>query len=195
MSTTAPELDQIPAQVYRWKPYASQAAAKYGIPLGILLAQIDQESSGNPGAISSAGAQGLTQFTPEKAAKYHVEYGTGGKETYSQVIGAAHLLSDLGFASNPRLALEKYNGDPGSAESTSYADSVLSKAQAWGTHITGSISEPAETIPTASATSNPLIPAGRGTGKAIRYLAYAVLFTLGAGVLYVGLTKAAREPQ
>lgn len=48
---------------------------------------------------------------------------------------------------------------------------------------------------TTTKTSNPLLPAGHGSGEALKDLAYILLFAVGAGLLYMGITRAAgRKP-
>src|SRR5271154_168587 len=59
----------LPAAGTRWAPLVERASRTSGVPSGVLLAQIDQESSGDPEARSSAGARGLTQFIPGTAAE------------------------------------------------------------------------------------------------------------------------------
>lgn len=49
----------------------------------------------------------------------------------------------------------------------------------------------ATTNTTQPTTGNPLIPAGKGTGNALKYLAYALLFAIGAAVLYMGVKRTA----
>jgi Transglycosylase SLT domain len=115
------------AQVIKWSTYAIYSGHKWGIPPSVLLGLIDVESGGNPGETSSAGAQGITQFIPGTAAKYHVNVAPG--QEVSQVEGAAHYLHDLGYAKNPTAALEGYNtGTIGSSVAAGYAATVLSRA-------------------------------------------------------------------
>jgi len=80
------------------------------VPVSLLMALTRQESGFDPEAISSAGAQGLTQFIPSTAASYGVEYGAGKRERQSQETGAARLLSASGFKEDPWGALEAYTG-------------------------------------------------------------------------------------
>lgn len=180
MSTTT----VLPPSILQWKPYAEQASHAYGVPVPVLLALIDEESGGNPGETSPTGAKGITQFEPSTAAIYHVNTEPGGE--YSQVMGAAHYLHDLGYTTNPEKALAAYNAGPGDWQAgISYAETVLAKAREYGaSNLNGTPGAPAETIPTAE---NPLIPAGRGTGNALKYLAYILLFTIGAYFAYTGL--------
>jgi hypothetical protein len=100
------------------------AYKKYGIPPSVQAGLIEQESGWNPAAVSSEGAQGLTQFIPSTARSYGVMYGTSHKAVASQIMGMARYLRDLGFKDDPRLALGNYYGDP----SSSYPGEVLAKS-------------------------------------------------------------------
>jgi hypothetical protein len=115
-----------PAAVTRWAAIAQAAAAKYGIPASLLLADIDQESTGDPNSVSPTGAFGTTQFEPATAAKYGVKAGSTTADVTSQIMGQAHYLADLGGRTNPTAALEGYlTGTPGSSVGASYAQQVL----------------------------------------------------------------------
>lgn len=59
--------DEIRQRTESWRPLAARAAAEAGVPLDLLLALVATESSGRPGATSSAGAMGLTQLLPSTA--------------------------------------------------------------------------------------------------------------------------------
>jgi hypothetical protein len=54
-------------------PLVSRYATEYGIPPLLALAMMDRESSGNPRAVSPAGAQGLFQLMPGTAADLGVD--------------------------------------------------------------------------------------------------------------------------
>lgn len=54
--------ENVPGQVVQWESWAKKYASKYGVPWQIVLAQIWQESAGQPGAVGSAGEQGLMQL-------------------------------------------------------------------------------------------------------------------------------------
>jgi hypothetical protein len=188
---------QLPSQVNptveRWRPYAAIASKKWGIPIGVLLADIEEESGGNTDETSSTGAKGLTQFEPATAAKYGVNTGPGGE--LSQIEGQAHYLHDLGFAKNPVQALASYNAGPGNWEAgIGYAESVLEKAKAYGANTTTTAPATPNTT-TTSTKSNPLLPAGHGSGEALKDLSYVLLFAIGAGLLYMGITRAAGRNQ
>lgn len=181
--------------VERWRPYAAIASKKWGIPIGVLLADIEEESGGNPGETSPTGAKGLTQFEPATAATYGVNTGPGGE--LSQIEGQAHYLHDLGYAKNPIQALASYNAGPGNWEAgLGYAESVLAKAKAYGANTTtGTTPTPNTTTTPSTTSSNPLLPAGHGSGEALKDLSYVLLFAIGAGLLYMGITRAAGRNQ
>jgi soluble lytic murein transglycosylase-like protein len=180
-----------PSSVLQWKPYAEQAGHAWGIPTNVLLALIDEETGGNPQETSATGAKGLTQFEPATARSYQVNTAPGGE--YSQIVGAAHYLHDLGYATNPQKALASYNAGPANWQAgLGYANSVLTKARTAGGSTQGSAPAPTAPNPATAAGANPLIPSGRGSGKALEWLLYAVLFLLGAGLTYTGISHATR---
>lgn len=160
---------------------AKQAAAKWGVPASVLLGLIDVESGGNPVAVSSAGAQGSTQFMPDTAAQYGVQFGTSPAAIESQVDGAAHYLHDLGYATDPTKALASYNA--GSAHwhaGLAYAATVLARAKNY-TGLGGATPVPAD--PTTSSSSN-------GSSGALTTLLWVGLVAAGATLTILGATRA-----
>lgn len=59
------------------RPLATVAAAKEGLPIGLVMALVSQESAFNPRAVSSAGAQGLMQLMPGTVT--HINSASGVK--------------------------------------------------------------------------------------------------------------------
>ena len=53
-------------------PQVQALASQYGIPPSLAVAVMNAESSGNPNAVSSAGAQGLFQIMPANDASLGV---------------------------------------------------------------------------------------------------------------------------
>lgn len=94
-------------------PYAPQAAhvaAQYGIPKGLFLSLVHQESGFNPQAKSSAGAFGLTQLMPATARAMNVNL----QDPMSQLEGGArYLKQQYDKFGNWQLALAAYNAGPG----------------------------------------------------------------------------------
>lgn len=120
-------------------------AKKYGIPMGLALALIGQESGGAAGAVSPKGATGLTQVMPGTAAGM---YGISEAEASRRLKNPEFAL-DAGFrylAAQKRTfktwrlalaaynagpnAVRKYHGVPPYAETENYVHSILSKARA-----------------------------------------------------------------
>lgn len=93
--------------------YASQFAAAentYRLPHGLLAAVAQQESGGNPHAVSSAGAQGLMQLMPSTAASMGVD----AFDPQQAIPAAAQILSrDLARFGSVPLALAAYNAGAG----------------------------------------------------------------------------------
>ena len=112
------------------------AAAKYSLDPALLTAVIQQESGGNPAAVSAAGAQGLMQLMPRTAASLGV---TDPFDPSQNVDAGARYLRQLldQFGGNTTLALAAYNAGPGTvtqyggvppfAETQNYVSSVLDR--------------------------------------------------------------------
>ena len=75
---------------------------QFGLPSGLLSAVQQQESGGDPNAVSPAGALGAFQFMPATAK----QYGIDPLDPDQAAVGAAKMYSDL---------LDKYDGDVPSA--------------------------------------------------------------------------------
>jgi hypothetical protein len=118
------------------KPLIAEAAHRYGIPARVLAGLLDVESNFTTGEVSSAAAFGISQFIPSTAAKYHVQRGSSRRAVRSQIMGAAHLLKDLGYHKNPQFALGAYNGGPGNPQ-YGYAHQVLADARRLAPQIEG----------------------------------------------------------
>ena len=75
------------------------AAAKYGIPENLIRGIIQQESGGNPNAVSPAGALGLMQLMPATARELSV---ANPFDIHQNIAGGTRYFASL---------LQKYNGD------------------------------------------------------------------------------------
>jgi hypothetical protein len=95
----------------RFLPAISRAAQRWNVGAALLSAQLYAESSFNPFAVSSAGAQGIAQFMPGTARSYGL---SNPFDAAAAIDAQAHLMHDLlrQFASVP-LALAAYNAGPG----------------------------------------------------------------------------------
>jgi cell wall-associated NlpC family hydrolase len=112
-----------------------QAAASNGIPASLLAALLYHESRFEPGAVSSAGAEGIAQFMPATAAGMGVD----PTNPTQSIEGAAQLLGSytrqfgsysdaLAAYDAGSSAVERYGGIPPYAETQAYVPAVLSLA-------------------------------------------------------------------
>lgn len=114
-----------------------QAAAKgSGLPYNVVAAQWNDESGFNPGAVSSAGAEGIAQFEPStwsgEGCSGSPFSPTASEKCYAKYM--SQLLSQEG--GSVYKALEAYNAGPGNlAAGAGYASSILSAA-GQGTNLT-----------------------------------------------------------
>ncbi len=110
-----------------YPPAYLELAAQYALPEGLspllLLALIRQESVYDPGAVSYAGASGLTQVMPATAMEIATELGDKGfrlsdlaRPRVSLRFGAHYLGKQMAeFGGSLPAALAAYNGGPGNA--------------------------------------------------------------------------------
>ena len=93
----------------RYRELILNASKRHGVSAALLAAQIRAESDFQPGTVSSAGAQGISQLMPYESARFHAD-----PFNPSQAIDAqARLMRELlaRFAAVP-LALAAYNAGP-----------------------------------------------------------------------------------
>ena len=92
---------------------ADEKAAKYGIPTWLFRSLISHESGWNPGAVSPAGATGLTQLMPGTARGL----GVNPRDPEQNLEGGArYLRQQFDRFGEWRLALAAYNAGPGAVE-------------------------------------------------------------------------------
>lgn len=127
--------DNIMIEEYRKQGFSPEMMSK-------LKAQVQAESGFNPAA-SSGKAHGLTQFTPDTAKQFGVQYGTDDASVRTQISGQAKYMSYL---------LKKYNGDEDKAFAAYNAgpgnvNKAIKKSKQlggdWRTHLP----KPDETLP------------------------------------------------
>lgn len=99
----------------------TSAANKYGVPPELAIAVAQQESGGNPKAVSPAGAIGVMQLMPATAASLGV---TDPTDPTQNINGGVLYLSQLlaQFNGDPQLALAAYNWGPGNVSKNGYSN-------------------------------------------------------------------------
>ena len=104
--------DLMPASVPEaWRPQVAMLAAKYDLSPALIDALVWQESRWRTGAISSAGASGLTQLMPGTARQVGVDPNDPGANLEG---GARYLRMQLDtFGGDVEKALAAYNAGPG----------------------------------------------------------------------------------
>lgn len=109
------------------------ASASSGVPYSILSALAYQESSYNPSAVSSTGAQGLLQIEPATGASLGLSNPFDPQANANA--GASYLMSLYNQYGDWNTALEAYNQGPGAlagkgpySSSQNYASTILSNA-------------------------------------------------------------------
>lgn len=137
-------LETVPEE---YREALQSASAESGLAVEVLAAQIDQESGWNPDAVSSAGAEGLTQFMP---ATWETHGGGGDPFDPEDAIAAqgrymgvlweeVEPYADDDERTHIELTLAAYNAGPGAvathegippfSETEDYVDAILSVGQ------------------------------------------------------------------
>lgn len=108
---------------------------KYNLPSGLLSAVMNQESAGNPNAVSKKGARGLFQFMPDTATGYNIN----PDDPEEAAEGAARMYADLlkQHKGDIDMALAGYNWGSGNmakhgmenmpTETRNYINSIKAK--------------------------------------------------------------------
>ncbi len=145
----------IPQQLLQWDNLVEPAAAQFGIDPALIYAVMEEESGGDPNALSSAGAEGLMQVMPFNAPSGTNLYDPATNLHYGCSILAGDIASNNGDLNQ---ALQSYNGGSyRSAGTAQYAANVLSLYQqysAGGGTSTG----------TSAPVYGPPVPPGVTTG-------------------------------
>ncbi|MGO4496956.1 lytic transglycosylase domain-containing protein [Paenibacillus sp. 2RAB27] len=98
--------------VTQFEGLIGQASLKYGVDTSLVKAVIQQESSFNHQAVSSAGAKGLMQLMDGTSSGYGV---TNPFDPKQNIDAGTHFLSGLlkKYNGNEGVALAAYNAGPG----------------------------------------------------------------------------------
>lgn len=112
---------QVSASAQKWSPQVNAAASAKGVSGAILLAQLDQESHGNPAAINKgdirvtgSASVGIAQFQPATAKRYGID----PTKPEEAIKGQAAYMSDLlnMFGGDYQKALAGYNWGEGNVQ-------------------------------------------------------------------------------
>lgn len=104
-------------RVLQWENEILAASSKYGIEPEVIAGVIEQESGGNPNALSRTGAIGLMQLMPGTASGL----GVNPFDPTENIDGGTKYLSiQLKRFGNLELALAAYNAGPGAVESNRF---------------------------------------------------------------------------
>ena len=130
----------IDSAVARYANAFAAAEQAHGLPSGLLAAVAQQESGGNPNAVSGAGAEGLMQLMPSTAAGL----GVNAFDPQQAIQAAAKILHRnlKHFGGSVELALaaynagsgavDKYGGVPPYQETQNYVRSITAMLSAGG---------------------------------------------------------------
>ncbi|MDB5100716.1 MAG: hypothetical protein JWM80_5137 [Cyanobacteria bacterium RYN_339] len=121
------------------KEYLERLSGEYGVPLKMILAVIQQESGGNPQAMSGAGAQGLMQLMPGTAKDLGV---TNAFDPKQNVEGGVKLLAQnlARYNGDVDKALAAYNAGPGNVDKYNGVP-PFSETQNYVKNITGMMNQ------------------------------------------------------
>lgn len=175
---------------------AEKAAAHYGIPRDLFLAQIQQESSFNPTALPSGGSlsgpAGIAQFIPETGRRYGVH---DRFDPVASLWGAAAYDADLYKQTGSwDKTLKTYGTVPATGALTASQQAILTQAQTLdqsgtGTNPAGGNSPPQSAPGSGSPPQIPPAGAqGSGAGAMIsNFFVRAGVILLGIMVVWQGL--------
>ena len=104
-------------RVLQWENEILAVSTKYKIEPAVIAAVIEQESGGNPNALSRTGAIGLMQLMPATARGLGVNPFDPGENIEG---GAKYLSIQLKRFGDLNLALAAYNAGPGAVASKKY---------------------------------------------------------------------------
>ena len=103
------------SQVARWDDLIQEASRKFNVDPALVSAVVARESSGNPAAVSKAGAKGLMQLMDSTAQEMDT---TDSFDPRQNIMGGTRYLRAMldRFGGDERKALASYNAGPAAVE-------------------------------------------------------------------------------
>jgi Transglycosylase SLT domain len=97
-----------------WASLIAEASQRFGVPAHWIRAVMQQESTGDTGALSPKGAMGLMQVMPETYAEMRLRYhlGTDPYEPRNNILAGAAYLREMHDRFGPDGFLAAYNAGP-----------------------------------------------------------------------------------
>lgn len=166
-SAYAPSSGRGEPGVERWSDLVTEAARAYNLPESTIKGLMEIESSGNPEAVSSAGAQGLMQVMP-----FHFKPGENPRDPRTNIMRGAKVYADaLARWGDPDKAAAAYFGaiddrgnitnatDGSSVDGPTYVRLWRQAAAKYGDAAPGAVPpSSAAPPPNAGAASPPAVP-------------------------------------
>jgi soluble lytic murein transglycosylase-like protein len=121
----------------KYKVYLSWLEQEYDLPQGLLFAVMIKESSGDPNAVSAAGAEGLFQFMPKTSKWLQID----PFSPYQAASGAARYLDYLinHFDGSLELGLAAYNAGMGNVKKYGNTVPPFQETQQYIVYVTDKI--------------------------------------------------------
>lgn len=144
------------AQKWDLEDHASSEAQRLGVDPSLALRVMDQESRGNPDAVSPRGARGPMQLMPDTAK----ELGVDPTDPYQNITGGiTYLKQQMDAFKDPRLALAAYNAGPGAVQKYGGVP-PFKETQAYVRAIMGDAAPAQPQAPARMPVQAPQMPAG-----------------------------------
>lgn len=101
-----------------YRPHVEAAAARFGLPAGLLWSVLEVESAGDARAVSRAGAMGLMQLMPGTWRTWRAQLSLGEDpfDPHDNIMAGAAYLRRLRDRYGHEGALAAYNAGPGRYE-------------------------------------------------------------------------------
>ena len=133
------------AEGHKYEKEIRAASEETGVPANLIAAMMNQESAGNPNAVSNKGATGLMQLMPDTAKAMGVKDMSNPSDN---ILGGARYMAQQlkDFNGDTRLALAAYNAGPGAvvkyngippyAETQNYVNKIMNNYAAGESYYT-----------------------------------------------------------